>query len=142
MFWFMQMMKFSGALAAVPIGLATMLAIAERWKPVPGFEIEHGALIFSILLFATGGIIGFMIDGSNVKVTAHYHGSIVDVTLAFMGMTYHLLPHLGFRKITSHAARWQPGIYGSGQLMHIIGLAWSGGYGVQRKTTAAEQVLK
>ncbi|NOZ37172.1 MAG: cytochrome C oxidase subunit I, partial [Gammaproteobacteria bacterium] len=32
--------------------------------------------------------------------------------------------------------------YGTGQLMHIIGLAWSGGYGVQRKTAGAEQGLK
>lgn len=142
MFWFMQMMKYGGALAAVPIGLATTLAIIERWKPIPGFEIERSALMFSILLFGVGGIIGFMISGSDVRVTAHYHGSIVGVTLAFMGMTYHLLPHLGFKKITSRAARWQPGIYGTGQLMHIIGLAWSGGYGVQRKTAGAEQGLK
>ncbi|MBE9561102.1 MAG: cytochrome C oxidase subunit I, partial [Proteobacteria bacterium] len=88
------------------------------------------------------GFIGFMISGSDVRVTAHYHGSIVGVTLAFMGMTYHLLPHLGFRKVTGKAARWQPGIYGSGQLMHIIGLAWSGGYGVQRKTAGADQGLE
>ncbi len=26
--------------------------------------------------------------------------------------------------------------------MHIIGLAWSGGYGVQRKTTGVEQSLE
>ncbi len=142
MLWFMLMMKYGGALAAVPIGLATTLAIFERWKPTPGFEIERSALIFSILLFGVGGIIGFMISGSDVRVTAHYHGSIVGVTLAFMGMTYHLLPHLGFRKITSRAARWQPGIYGTGQLMHIIGLAWSGGYGVQRKTAGADQGLE
>lgn len=142
MFWFMQLMKYGGALAAVPIGLATSLAIIQRWKPIPGFEIERSALIFSIILFGVGGIIGFMISGSDVRVTAHYHGSIVGVTLAFMGMTYHLLPHLGFRKVTGRAARWQPGIYGTGQLMHIIGLAWSGGYGVQRKTAGAEQGLE
>ncbi len=142
MFWFMQLMKYGGALAAVPIGLATSLAIIQRWKPIPEFEIERSALIFSIILFGVGGIIGFMISGSDVRVTAHYHGSIVGVTLAFMGMTYHLLPHLGFRKVTGRAARWQPGIYGTGQLMHIIGLAWSGGYGVQRKTAGAEQGLE
>jgi heme/copper-type cytochrome/quinol oxidase subunit 1 len=56
-----------------------------------------------------------------------------------MGMTYHLLPHLGFRKVSGSFARWQPGIYGIGQLMHITGLAWSGGYNVQRKSTGAEQ---
>jgi hypothetical protein len=36
-------------------------------------------------------------------------------------------------------AFWQPYIYGGGQLMHIIGLAWSGGYGVQRKTAGVAQ---
>ena len=139
LFWFIQLMKYGGALAAVPIGLATTLAIVEKWRPTPGFEIERNALLFSVLLFGVGGIIGFMITGSNVTIPAHYHGSIVGVTIAFMGITYHLLPHLGFRKVTGRAARWQPGIYGIGQLMHIIGLAWSGGYNVQRKSTGAEQ---
>jgi len=142
MFWFMQLMKYGGALAAVPIGLATTLAIIERWKPTQGFEIERSALVYSVLLFGVGGIIGFMIKGSDVTVPAHYHGSIVGVTLAFMGMTYHLLPHLGFKKVSGTMARWQPAIYGIGQLMHIIGLAWSGGYGVQRKTAGAEQGLE
>ncbi len=142
LFWFIQLMKYGGALAAVPVGLATTVSIVGRWHPTPGFEIERSALLFSVLLFGVGGIIGFMITGSNVTVPAHYHGSIVGVTIAFMGMTYHLLPKLGFRKITARAARWQPGIYGSGQLMHIIGLAWSGGYGVQRKTAGAEQGLQ
>jgi hypothetical protein len=36
----------------------------------------------------------------------------------------------------------QPYIYGAGQLMHILGLVWSGGYGVQRKVAGAEQVLR
>jgi len=139
LFWFIQLMKYGGALAAVPIGLATVLAIGEKWRPTPGYEIERNALLFSVLLFGVGGIIGFMITGSNVTIPAHYHGSIVGVTIAFMGMTYHLLPHLGFRKVTGRVARWQPGIYGTGALMHIIGLAWSGGYNVQRKSTGAEQ---
>jgi hypothetical protein len=139
LFWFMQLMKYGGALAAVPIGLATTLAIVEKWRPTPGFEVERNALLFSVLLFGVGGIIGFMISGSNVTIPAHYHGSIVGVTIAFMGITYHLLPQLGFRKVTGPAARWQPGIYGIGQLMHIAGLAWSGGYNVQRKSTGAEQ---
>jgi hypothetical protein len=142
LFWFMHLMKYGGALAAVPIGLATALAILEKWHPTPGFEVERNTLLFSVLLFGVGGIIGFMIKGSNVTIPAHYHGSIVGVTIAFMGMTYHLLPALGFRRVNGRAARWQPGIYGTGQLMHIIGLAWSGGYGVQRKTTGAEQVFE
>jgi heme/copper-type cytochrome/quinol oxidase subunit 1 len=36
----------------------------------------------------------------------------------------------------------QPWLYGVGQLLHITGLVWSGGYGVQRKVAGAEQVLR
>jgi hypothetical protein len=36
----------------------------------------------------------------------------------------------------------QPWLYGGGQLLHIVGLVWSGGYGVQRKVAGAEQVLR
>jgi len=139
LYWFIQLMKYGGAIAAVPIGVACTLAILERWRPREGFEVERNALLFSLLLFGAGGAIGFMIRGSTVTVPAHYHGSIVGVTIAFMGITYHLLPQLGFAKIKGRIARWQPGIYGGGQLMHIIGLAWSGGYNVARKSTDAER---
>jgi heme/copper-type cytochrome/quinol oxidase subunit 1 len=139
LFWFIQLMKYGGAIAAVPIGVAILLAIAERWRPTPGFEVERNALLFSVLLFGVGGSIGFMISGSTVTVPAHYHGSIVGITIAFMGLSYYLLPQLGFNKVSGRIARWQPGIYGSGQLMHIIGLAWSGGYNVARKSTDAER---
>ncbi len=139
MFWFVQLMKYGGAIAAVPIGLAVALAMLENWRSAAGFEIERNALLFSILLFGVGGGIGFMISGSTVTVPAHYHGSIVGITLAFMGITYHLLPQLGYRRVAGRAARWQPGIYGSGQLLHIIGLAWSGGYNVARKSTEVER---
>ena len=83
-----------------------------------------------------------MISGSNVKIPAHYHGCIVGITLAMMGVVYHLLPRLGFSAPRSRAAAWQPYIYGIGQLMHIIGLVWSGGYGVQRKVAGTDQVLR
>jgi hypothetical protein len=33
-------------------------------------------------------------------------------------------------------------LYGGGQLLHIIGLVWSGGYGVQRKVAGSDQVLR
>ena len=46
--------------------------------------------------FGIGGLIGFLISGSNVTIPAHYHGSIVGVTLALMGVCYLLLPKLGY----------------------------------------------
>jgi heme/copper-type cytochrome/quinol oxidase subunit 1 len=94
-----------------------------------------------VLLFAAGGVIGIFINGNNVKIPAHYHGSIVGVTLALMGLVYHLLPQLGYRAVAGRMAVLQPLLYGAGQLMHIVGLVWSGGYGVQRKVAGAEQVL-
>ena len=102
----------------------------------------QAALVASIVLFAVGGVIGIFISGSNVKIPAHYHGSIVGVTLALMGLVYLLLPKLGYGTPSGRMARWQPTLYGAGQLMHIIGLVWSGGYGVQRKVAGAEQVLR
>lgn len=93
------------------------------------------ALIMSLILFAAGGTLGLMISGQNVGIPAHYHGQIVGITLALMGFAYSLLPAFGYRSVaTDRLAFWQPIIYGVGQLMHIGGLAYSGGYGVLRKT--------
>ncbi len=138
-------MRLGGGLAIFPIVLAVLLAVAQqgRW---PGRTAAQGplraALLASMLLFAAGGLIGAAISGNNVRIPAHYHGCIVGVTLALMGWVYQLLPQMGYR---APAGRWavaQPWLYGMGQLLHIIGLVWSGGYGVQRKVAGAEQVLR
>ena len=99
------------------------------------------AFVASFSLFAVGGVLGYMIQGVNVVIPAHYHGSTVGVTLAFMGLAYVLLPQLGFGKAEGAMARWQPYVYGGGQLIHVLGLAWSGGYGVQRKVAGIDQAL-
>jgi len=134
------LMQYGGGLAALPVGLIIVYSLLTAGNRLTS-SAEGNALLSSILLFGVGGVIGFMISGSNVTVPAHYHGSIVAVTLAFMGITYHLLPRLGFRKPEGKMVRLQPVIYAVGQLMHVTGLAWSGGYGVQRKTAGAAQGL-
>jgi heme/copper-type cytochrome/quinol oxidase subunit 1 len=116
--------------------VARNAAIAPAQKPL------RAALLASIVLFCAGGIIGFLIQGSNVKIPAHYHGCIVGVTIALMGVAYMLLPALGYALPSRRLASWQPYIYGGGQLLHITGLVWSGGYGVQRKVAGSEQVLR
>ena len=121
-----------------PLILLVLIALPKTLKlssPV------KSALLSSMLLFIAGGILAFMIRGVNVVIPAHYHGSIVGVTLAFMGLAYVLLPRLGYGQVEGRMAHWQPYVYGGGQLIHIIGLAWSGGYGVQRKVAGSEQVL-
>jgi hypothetical protein len=139
---FTHLMQYGG-LTALPLGLVVVWAVLRSTRvTVAALRPLRSALLASLLLFAAGGVIGFLIHGANVVIPAHYHGSIVGVTLAFMGLTYYLLPRLGFQAVTSKWAGWQPFIYGGGQLTHILGLAWSGGYGVQRKTAGAAQGLE
>jgi hypothetical protein len=135
-------MRYGGGLAILPfalavgIGLVTLRGMSEQGRPL------RAALIASMVLFSAGGLIGFTIESSNVRIPAHYHGCIVGVTLALMGLVYLLLPRLGYREPDRRWATWQPYLYGFGQLLHVTGLLWSGGYGVQRKVAGGEQVLR
>jgi heme/copper-type cytochrome/quinol oxidase subunit 1 len=136
------LMRFGGGLAILPMGLAVLLGVARSRSAAGAERPLRAALLSSMLLFAAGGLIGFTITGSDVRIPAHYHGSIVGITLALMGMVYALLPALGFRTVEGRWADAQPWIYGGGQLLHIIGLVWSGGYGVQRKVAGSDQILR
>jgi hypothetical protein len=139
---FTELMKYGG-LSSLPLGLAVFVSLLKSGKPgdEPDLEARYlrSALIASLGLFAVGGVLGFMITGLDIVIPAHYHGSTVGVTIAFMGLSYYLLPRLGFGELPPRMAAWQPYLYGGGQLLHIIGLAWSGGYGVQRKTAGVAQ---
>lgn len=134
---FARLMEGGHALM-LPLLLAAGLAILRTRRIAAPAK---SALWASFLLFAIGGVLAFLIRGANVVIPAHYHGSIVGITLAFMGLAYVLLPRLGYGRVDGRMARWQPYVYGGGQLLHVLGLAWSGGYGVQRKVAGAEQVL-
>jgi hypothetical protein len=136
-----QLMRIGGGLAIVPFAAATAFALMKAEERTKENAPLRSALLWSLVLFGAGGLIGVAIQGSNVKIPAHYHGSIVGVTLALMGLVYHLLPQLGYARPEGRLARLQPALYGAGQLMHVVGLVWSGGYGVQRKVAGADQVL-
>jgi cytochrome c oxidase subunit I len=141
------LMRFGGGLAILPVAIALVIGLARANPPrEPAAAAEarplRAALVASMTLFAVGGAIGFMIQGSDVRIPAHYHGSIVGVTLALMGLAYALAPRLGLGTPSTRLATLQPILYGGGQLMHIVGLVWSGGYGVQRKVAGTSQVLR
>ena len=124
------------------MGSVRLLGAGSLWRlrDLPANPAKY-ALLASFTLFALGGVVGYLIQGVNVVIPAHYHGSTVGVTLAFMGLAYVLLPMLGFGRAEGRMAVWQPYVYGAGQLLHVLGLAWSGGYGVQRKVAGADQLL-
>lgn len=93
------------------------------------------ALLSSFVVFAVGGALGYAIQETNTVVPAHYHGSIVGVTLALMGLIYSLMPRLGYAPVSGRIASWQPAVYAIGQLMHVAGLALQA---APRKTVGVE----
>jgi cytochrome c oxidase subunit I len=138
---FTWQMRWGGSLATLPLALAVLVGLLRYGGNTPEEGLARSALQCSLFLFGIGGLIGFLISGSNVTIPAHYHGSTVGVTLAMMGVCYLLLPQLGYPLHGLKLATWQPIIYSGGQLMHVAGLVWSGGYGVQRKVAGTEQAL-
>jgi len=135
-------MGLGGGLPILPVALAALLAVRPGTILADDARPLRAALYSSIALFCFGGLIGFTIAGANVKIPAHYHGCIVGVTLALMGLVYHLLPRLGYGWPSRKWATFSSYCYAAGQAMHIGGLMWSGGYGVQRKVAGAEQALR
>jgi hypothetical protein len=137
---FTALMRYGGA-ACIPMLLLIAASLGREQPPAPVARPLRAALICALALFAGGGVMGFMIQGSNTVIPAHYHGSIVGVTVAYMGVVYLLLPALGRPITLPQLAAWQPYVYGIGQVLHVTALAWTGGHGVKRKTAGAAQGL-
>jgi hypothetical protein len=138
---FTQLMQYGGGVAVTPIGVLILIGLLRADRAVPAHRPLRRSLWMSMLLFFSGGAIALFISGVNTIIPAHYHGSIVGVTLGLMGLAYLLLPKLGYPPALGRLAELQPWIYGVGQLLHIGGLAISGAMGIQRKTAGVAQGL-
>jgi hypothetical protein len=145
--FFTLQMKYLGGI--VP----SLIFITMLWQYLSGSinktqDPFSSSLLTSIIVFFLGGFIGMLISGVNVVIPAHYHGSIVGISLAFMGYSYYYISQkflnspLNIDKKTKILARIQPFIYGVGQILHIIGLWIAGGYGAMRKTPGVEIAVK
>lgn len=121
--WLMQWTSWQA-----PLLLAVALQLAApRRSLLPGFGL-------SLLLFVAGLLLGALIDGQTTLVTAHYHGTIGAITLAFMAVSFRLLASLGLAAPAERLVRWQLGFYGYGVLLMMAGLAGAGLMGAPRKT--------
>ncbi len=138
---FTRLMVFGGGVAAIPVAALTLRGLLKAPAAQLAQRPLRMSLWMSLTLFLAGGALGISISGVNTVIPAHYHGSIVGVTLALMGFAYLLLPHLGYPPVAGRLASAQPLVYGVGQLLHIGGLALSGSMGIQRKTAGAAQGL-
>ncbi|MFK7973820.1 MAG: hypothetical protein AB8B66_03020 [Rickettsiaceae bacterium] len=153
-FFTLHMIYTGGVVPTIFILLLVFELFQARTQNTPRFI--PAALLSSITLFLSGGLIGALISGINVTIPAHYHGSIVGISIAFMGLAYVIcfnqqinliiknkdgvISHL-YNKLTNQnnasSSKFAAGqIYtiAIGQLLHIIGLGMAGGYGVLRKT--------
>lgn len=120
--WLMQWTSWEAPLL---LGIALLIG-SGRGAPAPGFAL-------SLLLFAVGLVLGALINGQTTLVTAHYHGTIGAITLAFMAVSFRLLPNLGIEAPAPDVVRTQLAFYGYGVLLMMIGLAGAGLMGAPRK---------
>lgn len=128
-----QMMIWGSWIAALPIGLwLAWRVLRSRPAEVAG-QVNRLVLLLTFVMFASGLILGTAISAETTLVTAHYHGTVGAVTLAFMGMAYALLPRLGFALASVRLLRLQPWFYGMGLMLMMAGLAWAGSFGAPRK---------
>lgn len=106
----------------------------------PGFS----AFAISFAMFGVlGGISGVIIGGvqmnlmahNTLTVPAHFHMTVVaGTTLAFMGISYYLLPLIARRDLFLPAvAKIQPYLYGFGMLLFGAGMTVAGQNGVPRR---------
>ena len=136
-----RVMKEWGGLGASLMAVV-VIVLLTRTKLLRENRAYASALVLSLILFFAGGALGLMISGQNVTIPAHYHGMIVGITQALMGLAYVMLPRFGYRSVAAtRLAFWQPIVYGLGQMMHIGGLAYCGGYGILRKTAGGFEHL-
>ncbi len=106
------------------------------------YKLRFYEIVFygGLFLFGYGGMIGVNISGIDVTIPAHYHGSIIGVSLIFMCIIYMIY----FENSSSSSikdvrlAKIQIMILLIGQTLHISGLAAAGGYGVLRKSPGVE----
>ncbi|MDX1924585.1 MAG: hypothetical protein SFT91_05150 [Rickettsiaceae bacterium] len=101
------------------------------------FSLKAYSIVFSFFLFSSGGVIALIISGKNVTIPAHYHGSIVGITIIFMSYIYIRISEI-YSGLNFKSATFQLLLYSFGQFVHIMGLGMSGGYGALRKTPGVD----
>lgn len=136
---------------AVPAGIEVALrkkgftsGLFEWLKKAPWSNPAFSALMLSIFIFGfMGGITGVIFGSEQVNITAHntwritghFHSTVVGgTTLAFMGITYYVLPLIFRREVLGMGfARLQPWFYGIGTILMGGGMMLAGAYGVPRR---------
>ncbi|MBF0180535.1 MAG: cbb3-type cytochrome c oxidase subunit I [Magnetococcales bacterium] len=108
-----------------------------------GNPVFSGMFISLIVFGFIGGITGVVMGTEQINliihntifVPGHFHATVaVGTTLAFMAISYFLIPVVFRRKlIWPTLCKWQPYIFGGGMLLVILFLLGAGTLGVPRR---------
>ncbi len=120
---------------AAGIGVPTLIyALLFLVKVAFRGGFYSNALGLSTLLYVVGASMGYLIVGSDLRIPAHYHGVIASILTSLMVLTYRYLMEFGKAGELPKLVKAQPYLYGSGMLLFVLGLFWSGYFGAPRKT--------
>jgi hypothetical protein len=124
--------------------IPTLYLIIKNLPFVAWKKYQHYSMIGLILMIVMnvyGGVLGFSIREINVTVPAHYHGSLLAITITIMSFFYGAISDIAKKtNIVIFTTRIRKILfiqlisYGVGNIMHISGLMVMGGYGALRKT--------
>ncbi|WP_341750761.1 cbb3-type cytochrome c oxidase subunit I [Candidatus Tisiphia endosymbiont of Sialis lutaria] len=145
--YYTKQMKYGGGIAPVlSLILIFYELVSHNHKLVVNSLMRNSpikaSIICSSILFLSGGFIGVLITSMNVTVPAHYNGSIVGISVAFMGFSFLLCDNAcdNEQKKNSYSSAAIITLT-IGQMLHIIALLLAGGYGVMRKTPGVEMTI-
>ncbi len=96
------------------------------------------AIMLSLILYFLGVAIAYLGIKADLRVPAHYHGTVTSLTLALMAISYHLLKDYRIRERLSSITNLQVYLYGVGMVLFILGLYLAGKGGAPRKTYGTE----
>ncbi len=116
----------------------------EWLKKAPWGNPSFASLALSIGIFGfIGGITGVtfgteqinIISHNTLRIPGHFHATVVGgTTLAFMGVTYYVLPLIFRRQVVAQGlAKIQPYLFAVGIVMVSIGMTFAGSYGISRR---------
>jgi cytochrome c oxidase subunit 1 len=116
----------------------------EWLRKAPWGNPVFSGMFISLLGFGfLGGISGVMMGTeqlnmlihNTIYVPGHFHATVViGTTLAFMALTYFLLPTLFNREVIMPGlAKWQPYLFGLGMAVFVLAMMGAGTLGVPRR---------
>ncbi|MBW2277069.1 MAG: cbb3-type cytochrome c oxidase subunit I, partial [Deltaproteobacteria bacterium] len=116
----------------------------EWLKKAPWSDPGFSGLFLSLVIFGfLGGVTGVTIGTEQINIIAHntmripghFHTTVVGGTaLAFMAVTYYLLPLIFRRKVAFWSlAKYQPYLFGIGITIMSLSMTFAGIFGVPRR---------